>query len=433
MKRRSMIIVALLCVLWVTPVSARNKDTVVLPTDVTQAREGCALVGIEGSYASDVTEAVNRVNEIRLEACQNGYPNPQDSTKVLTMADYVPVQWSSDLEYIARIRAAEATILTEHARPNGVSWGDLTSPGGIGSFSEVLAWQSWTGTLVDAIDNWYGEKNTWVSGGNGVTGHYTSMINPSVRYIGVATFNSNYGAWRSSSAGKFSAQEGLDTTAGAALDNCIQTIEVQQSKLSAPYIQEAITDDEDMDWYFDDMDNVSTETATIRVGDQKKYELLMDVNYDSDKAKVAVIDPITWTTSNPEVATVDAYGAVQFCGAGTVTITAASSAGTVASVTCSVSENVKKTKIKSITSGKKQFKIKWKKVKGNGYQIQYSPDPDFRKKTKIKKITKANTTSITIKRLKSKKYYYVRVRSIKKVKGTKYYSDWSNMWVVRTR
>lgn len=430
MKRRSIVCILLLCMLWGMPVSARNQNTIILPTDVTQAREGCVLVGLEGSYAADVTEAVNRINEIRLEACQNGYPNPNKKDSALTMADYTPVQWSSDLEYIARIRAAEAAIMNAHSRPNGVGYSQVSSPNRVITTGEVLAWQSWTGTLVDAIDNWYGEKNTWVSGGTGVTGHYTAMINPDVHYAGVATFNSSYSDWYSSSAGKFSSMEGLDTTAGTAIDNCIQIVEVQQSHLSAPYITEAIVynEDQDEDWF----DDGETESSVIREGDHKKYEFMMDVAYDSNKAKVHVMDPVSWSTSDPSVATVDTYGEVQYVGPGTVTISATSSTGATASITCSVSAKVKETKFKSLKAGKKQLKLKWKKVKGNGYQIEYGLDPDFEKKTKRKRIKKAAKTSIVIKGLKSNKYYYVRIRAAKKVKGITYYSDWSDFrykWV----
>ena len=42
-------------------------------------------------------------------------------------------------------------------------------------------------------------------------------------------------------------------------------------------------------------------------------------------------------------------------------------------------------------------------------------------------ISKAKTTSTEIKKLKAKKTYYVRIRTFKKVKGKKYYSEWSKV------
>ncbi len=58
----------------------------------------------------------------------------------LTMADYVPIRWSSDLEYIARIRAAEASVTMAHTRTNGASCFEIQSPNGIRSYGEILAW-----------------------------------------------------------------------------------------------------------------------------------------------------------------------------------------------------------------------------------------------------------------------------------------------------
>lgn len=41
----------------------------ILPTNVSSASSDCMLVGIEGSFATQVQEALDRINEIRYEAC----------------------------------------------------------------------------------------------------------------------------------------------------------------------------------------------------------------------------------------------------------------------------------------------------------------------------------------------------------------------------
>lgn len=83
------------------------------------------------------------------------------------------------------------------------------------------------------------------------------------------------------------------------------------------------------------------------------------------------------------------------------------------------------TKIKSINKGKKSLKVTWKKIKNvNGYQIQYSTSSKFKKGKKIT-IKKAKTTSTTIKKLKAKRKYYVRIRTYITVNGKKKYSNWS--------
>ena len=85
----------------------------------------------------------------------------------------------------------------------------------------------------------------------------------------------------------------------------------------------------------------------------------------------------------------------------------------------------KGTTIKKLKSAKKSLKVTWKKVKGvTGYKIQYSLKKNF-KKAKTKTVKKASTISLTIKNLKSKKKYYVRIRTYKVVKGKTYQSAWS--------
>lgn len=89
------------------------------------------------------------------------------------------------------------------------------------------------------------------------------------------------------------------------------------------------------------------------------------------------------------------------------------------------------TSIKAVDNG---FKVKWKKKSCTGYQIQYSTSKKFAKKgTKVLKVNKAKTTSKTVKKLKAKKKYYVRVRTYKTVKKKNYYSKWSANYSVTTK
>lgn len=96
---------------------------------------------------------------------------------------------------------------------------------------------------------------------------------------------------------------------------------------------------------------------------------------------------------------------------------------------------VKTTKLKSAKNAKgKKIVVKWKKnTAGNGYQIQYSTSKKFAKGNKTKTISKNKTTSYTIKKLKKKKTYYVRIRTYKKVSGKTYYSGWSSVKKVKIK
>ncbi len=79
--------------------------------------------------------------------------------------------------------------------------------------------------------------------------------------------------------------------------------------------------------------------------------------------------------------------------------------------------------VKSVKqSGKGKIAVKWKKVEnGKAYQVQYSTS----KKFKTKKTKTTTKTSLTIKKLKKKMVYFVRVRAYKIVNGKRVYSSWS--------
>ena len=94
----------------------------------------------------------------------------------------------------------------------------------------------------------------------------------------------------------------------------------------------------------------------------------------------------------------------------------------------------KKTSIKKVKGAKKAILVTWKKVSGvNGYEIQVATDKKFKKNKKTVTIKKQKTTKTTVKKLKAKKKYYVRVRTYKIVNGKKVYSAWSKVKSVKTK
>ncbi|MDD3794420.1 MAG: transglutaminase domain-containing protein [Lachnospiraceae bacterium] len=86
----------------------------------------------------------------------------------------------------------------------------------------------------------------------------------------------------------------------------------------------------------------------------------------------------------------------------------------------------KKTSVKSAVSlKKKQITVTWKKISGvTGYQIQYSVSSKF-SNAKIKSAS-SKMLQRTLSKLISKKNYYIRIRTYKKVAGKNYYSGWSS-------
>ena len=93
------------------------------------------------------------------------------------------------------------------------------------------------------------------------------------------------------------------------------------------------------------------------------------------------------------------------------------------------------TKITGAKAGKKQFKVNWKKINGvQGYQIQYSTSAKFKgKTTKTLTVSNANVTALTVKKLKSKKKYYIRVRTFNTSNGKPLYSKWSAKKAVKVK
>ena len=94
----------------------------------------------------------------------------------------------------------------------------------------------------------------------------------------------------------------------------------------------------------------------------------------------------------------------------------------------------KSASIKKVKAVRKAVSVQWKKVGGvKGYQIQVATDKKFKKNKKTVTIKKQKTTKTTVKKLKAKKKYYVRVRTYKIVNGKKVYSSWSKVKSVKTK
>ncbi len=95
-----------------------------------------------------------------------------------------------------------------------------------------------------------------------------------------------------------------------------------------------------------------------------------------------------------------------------------------------------KMKAKNLTSPKaKTIKLTWTKAKGGvtGYEVMIATNKKFSKGRKTYTITRAGTTSKTVKDLKNKTKYYAKVRAYKTVNGTKYFGAWSAVKSVKTR
>lgn len=282
-----------------SPLSASGQPEI----DMTPA-EGNLVMGFSGSYYTESADKIlERLNQIRLEACREGVRNPSTG-KPLTLADYVPLYWSSDLEAIARIRAAEATVSQNHTRPNGERCFTAITTNNEGSYAENLAW-NYSG-MMQGIEQWYGEKKDWVNQNTGaVTGHYTSMINPGYRAVGLGAFRLTSGGWYAV-AQEFSHKDTLDAYKNPGQGSCVQYLEVQGSNVTA-------------------LKFGSKQAAFIREGDTYRLSLNVTAAYkDYYGTKKSFSGAYQaggkWSSSNEETAVVDGTGVISARAKGTAVI-----------------------------------------------------------------------------------------------------------------
>lgn len=207
--------------------------------NTTDVKSGCKVVGISGSYENPNTATLlNRINAIRKEACDAGnVPDPRNTSRMLTPSDYVPVKWSTELEKMAQLRAAEATIVWGHNRPNGDS-SPWSAAYGVRSSAENLSY----GTMAQSIEAYYGEKAKYLKDKefNGSTGHYIVLILPTYNYVGLGSFT------QTSTSGVRAAMEltsgsSLSETKAGEYGNYTQEIEMT-TDLAAQY-EASATDD----------------------------------------------------------------------------------------------------------------------------------------------------------------------------------------------
>ena len=273
-------------------------------------------VSLSGAYYTDIQNAIDRINEIRYEACLEGVKNPERPSTNLTMADYSPIQWSHELELTARQRAAEAVLTLSHTRPNGSGCFSIdTYP--IRSNHEVLAW-NFQKTMVYGLNQFYQEKTDWVNNTDGVTGHYEAMINPSYRYVGLGEFYSNdIDGYPSCLCGRFSSTlNHADETRGTDNKNVSVSIDVNSQNCSDYKIE------------------CTSGGTTLNINTERQFYLTTNVFYESS-ARANVLGDTVWASSDESVATVS-DGKVTALKTGQTTLSAVASNGIRAECTLTV-------------------------------------------------------------------------------------------------
>ncbi len=273
-------------------------------TDVRAASEGCVLVTVEGTFEETEAEKIlARLNEIRYEACAEGVMNPQDG-EPLTLDDYVPLKWSADLENRALTRAAEASLLADHTRPNGQSCFTFLDSG-IMATNETLAWGY--GSIVESVNGWYTEKEAYLSQTSesselgkeadasevllsGVTSHYVALINPDNQYVGAADFAID--GQRDACAAQFTAEDTTEAAAVLVSEEQVgnyglyrQVVEIKAEDLALTHIKGR---------------------STLGTGSMAEYETaLVYVGDDGADQRVEPLDGYIYTSSDESVLAFD--------------------------------------------------------------------------------------------------------------------------------
>lgn len=160
-------------------------------------------------------------------------------------------------------------------------------------------------------------------------------------------------------------------------------------------------------------------TATTEDGTQVTSIVIVSKNEEKQEPTVEpTTEPTVEPTTEPTVepTTEPTVGSTTGSGAAPITEPKVTSTSSI-----KVPKAVKGLKV---NSAKKSLKLSWKKSSdASGYEIQYSLNRKFKNLKKIT-IKKASKTKYTIKGLKKKKNYYVRIRAYKKIGSAKMYSNW---------
>lgn len=279
------IILLVVTVLLFSNVTTASAASAVRNTDVTTATSGNTLVSYEGDFLYvSANTILDRLNAIRYEACAEGVYG-------LSMSDYVPLRWSSELEWIAQTRAAEAAMYHSHIRPNGKD-AETLKYYRVATENEALYWGG-SVDIMRAIEGWYSEKFD-----DGDTSHYRAIIDPNKKQVAIGAFKPTSG-WGAVAA-EFTSRGDLYEGQTGASGRFSQILEVSSSGLSIGSL---------------------SAPDKVHIGIPAQCTVYGTANFSSSSS-VTFIGNFSWSSSNTSIATVDASGSVIGVNAGTATISA---------------------------------------------------------------------------------------------------------------
>ena len=268
--------------------------------EVRVADSGNILIGVDGiHYTPNIQAILTRINEIRMEAYRLGY-----------VSRYEPAVWSNSLQEAAKTRAAEAMITVDHKRLTNKS----VFTAGTGINAENLAWNNTNNeaSFIDAIEQFYSEKSEYLKERagqpHGETGHYKSMINPDLKYVGFGSFDITPNKWTTISMLMSRTQGG--TSSATAFGNVTQYLEALGSDVSNIVIGDS---------------SKITETTALKItgvlNSSKKDAAWVDAfsSYVYPTLPVTVV-PSNYSVEDESIATVNSEGVITPLKSGTTNL-----------------------------------------------------------------------------------------------------------------
>ncbi|MBP5632600.1 MAG: Ig-like domain-containing protein [Clostridia bacterium] len=316
LKIAAAFILAVIMTLTAVPSVFSSDEYPVREGDYPDAGSGNVLMGIEGEFvAVDETakgSLLAEVNRIRREACEEGVADPNNPSKKLTLNDYVPLKWSQLLEKATAMRAVESSVFIGHGRLSSDSSVFINNYN-VQINAENLAW-NWEAATVDAIfrgiSQWYEEKDDWISvtdddttnNSQGQTGHYENLINPKLKYIGLAGFYNASSSYAMTVANQLSStSDVLDESVAGIGGKVTQKTRVAVTRLSGFSI---------------------SGPSMLSPGDTASLLNRATVTISGSSGHGPLFSGIKWESSDPSVVTVDSAGNVAAVKEGAAVITA---------------------------------------------------------------------------------------------------------------
>ena len=225
-----------------------------------------------------------------------------------------------------------------------------------------------------------------------------------------------------------------DETENVMIYSCSKAADPQITILSG---DEEIAGNQDYSWA--ESENKKDFGVVLSVEKGKKYTLLMkDNNKSGEKITVKVVTYVesAEVTPQPTVKPIDSPQQTTKPSDDLLNISVNSRKNKNTNGDGKVNDNAQNITIPTIKYSKVKFmgkgtiKLIWKRVTGiGGYQVQYA----LSKKMKKAKLKNCRAASITIKKLKKRKTYYMRVRAYKYANGKKVYGKWSSVKKIKIK